>query len=175
MRLALAQLNPLVGDLTGNTRSILRACEQAEAGQADLLLTPELSLWGYPPRDLLLQPERLAQQTTVLNQLYKELQRRQSRLTLLVGAVIAIDDDRHPALHNAIVQVTREGWQPVAYKQLLPNYDVFDERRYFRPGERSSTLVLNNGVRLGLTICEDLWVDSELQRERLTGPDPLQD
>ena len=173
MRLALAQLNPLVGDLTGNTRSIVRACEQAEAGQADLLLTPELSLWGYPPRDLLLQPERLAQQTTVLDQLCRELQQRQSRLTLLVGAVIAIDDDRRPALHNAIVQVTREGWQPVAYKQLLPNYDVFDERRYFRPGERSSTLVLNNGVRLGLTICEDLWVDTELQRERLTGPDPI--
>ena len=175
MRLALAQLNPLVGDLTGNTKSILRACDQAEAGQADLLLTPELSLWGYPPRDLLLQPERLAQQTTVLGQLCRELQQRQSSLTVLVGAVIAIDDDRRPALHNAIVQVTREGCRPVAYKQLLPNSDVFDERRYFRPGESSTTLVLNHGVRLGLTICEDLWVDTELQRERLTDQTPLQD
>ena len=173
MRLALAQLNPLVGDLSGNTRRILRACDQAETGKADLLLTPELSLWGYPPRDLLLQPERLHQQTSVLDQLCRDLEQRHSDLTVLVGAAIAIQDDRRPALHNAIVQVTRQGWRPIAHKQLLPNYDVFDERRYFRPGERSSCLVMNNGLRLGLTICEDLWVDTELQRERLSGPDPV--
>ena len=173
MRLALAQLNPLVGDLSGNTRMILEACEQAEAGKADLLLTPELSLWGYPPRDLLLQPERLNQQKKVLDQLSRDLDQRHSDLTVLVGAAIAIQDGRRPALYNAIVQVSRQGWRPVAHKQLLPNYDVFDERRYFRPGERSSSLVLNNGLRLGLTICEDLWVDTELQRERLSGPDPV--
>ena len=173
MRLALAQLNPLVGDLSGNTRRIVKACEHAEAGKADLLLTPELSLWGYPPRDLLLQPERLDQQQSVLDQICRELDLMHSDLTVLVGAAIAIQDDRRPALHNAIVQVTRSGWEPVAHKQLLPNYDVFDERRYFRPGNRSSSLVLKNGLRLGLTICEDLWVDTELQRERLSGPDPV--
>ena len=173
MRLALAQLNPLVGDLSGNTRSILKACEHAEAGKADLLLTPELSLWGYPPRDLLLQPGRLHQQQSVLDQICRELDSLHSDLTVLVGAAIAIEDDRQPGLHNTIVQVTRSGWQPVAHKQLLPNYDVFDERRYFRPGDGSSSLVLSNGLRLGLTICEDLWVDTELQRERLSGPDPV--
>ena len=112
MRLALAQLNPLVGDLSGNTRRIIRACEQAEAGRADLLITPELSLWGYPPRDLLLQPERLDQQTLALDQLSSHLDQHHSGLTLLVGAAMSIQDGRRPALYNAIVQVTRQGWQP---------------------------------------------------------------
>ena len=69
--------------------------------------------------------------------------------------------------------VNRLGWRPIAQKQLLPSYDVFDERRYFRPGNGPCLLSLPNGKRLGLTICEDLWVDDDLQRERLDGPDPI--
>ena len=126
MHVALAQLNPLVGDLQGNADRILAAVREAEAQAADLVLTPELSLWGYPPRDLLLQPARIAQQQGILQQLVNQLT---SSITLLVGVALATDDNRAPALQNGIVLVNRLGWRPVACKQLLPSYDVFDERR----------------------------------------------
>ena len=131
MRVVLARPNPLVGDLTGNADAS-QACRQAEIAAADLVLTPELSLWGYPPRDLLLRPSRLRQQRGTAD---AERQPAAGRIrALLVGAVWPIEDDEQPSLNNVIVQVDREGWQPVAVKQLLPNYDVFDERRYFSPG-----------------------------------------
>ena len=171
MRIALAQLNPVVGDLTGNAQRILRAAMEAETQQAELVLTPELSLWGYPPRDLLLQTGRLEQQTLALQWLVNQLS---SSITLLVGVALPAGDGRKPDLHNSIALVNRLGWRPIAQKQLLPSYDVFDERRYFRPGERAAVLTLPGGQRLGLTICEDLWVDDALQRDRLVGPDPIE-
>ncbi|WP_413441128.1 NAD+ synthase [Synechococcus sp. MIT S1220] len=170
MRIALAQLNPVVGDLRGNAERILAAAQQAEADKAELLLTPELSLWGYPPRDLLLQPSRIALQQHVLEDLASRLG---VSIQVLVGVVLPADDSRAPALHNGIALVSRQGWKAVARKQLLPSYDVFDERRYFRPGCGPSLLRLSGGQTLGLTICEDLWVDDDLQRERLAGPDPI--
>ena len=173
MRIALAQLNPLVGDLPGNSAAILRACRCAAANGAELLLTPELSLWGYPPRDLLLHPARLGMQQQALEALVDELAAAGHELQLLVGAALPIGDGQQPDLHNAIVLLNRHGWRPVANKQLLPNYDVFDERRYFRPGTSTNLLNLPGGQRLGLTICEDLWVDADLQRARLSGPDPI--
>ena len=131
MRIALAQLNPVVGDLRGNAERILAAAQRAETDEAELLLTPELSLWGYPPRDLLLQPSRIALQQQVLDDLASKLG---VSIQVLVGVVLPADDKRAPALHNGIALVSSRGWQPVARKQLLPSYDVFDERRYFRLG-----------------------------------------
>ena len=170
MRLALAQLNPVVGDLRGNAERILAAARSASAEGATLLLTPELSLWGYPPRDLLLQPARLALQSAVLDGLVERLD---GLCSLLVGVALPCDDDRAPGLYNGIALVDQGGWRGVARKQLLPSYDVFDERRYFRPGDGPCLLTLAGGERLGLTICEDLWVEDALQRERLAGPDPI--
>ena len=170
MRIALAQLNPVVGDFEGNAKRILEAVRRAEEQAVELVLTPELSLWGYPPRDQLLEPSRIQQQNTVLQWLVNQLN---SSVTLLVGAALPASDARSPRLHNGVVLVNRLGWRPIAQKQLLPSYDVFDERRYFRPGDGPCLLSLPNGKRLGLTICEDLWVDDGLQRERLDGPDPI--
>ena len=170
MRLALAQLNPLVGDLRGNAEQILAAARLAEANGAALLLTPELSLWGYPPRDLLLRPSNLAEQTEALDWLVEQLN---GTCSLLVGVALPAGDQRTPALFNGIAMVNHQGWQGVARKQLLPSYDVFDERRYFRPGDGACLLPLPGGEQLGLTICEDLWVEDELQRVRLAGPDPI--
>ena len=171
MRFALAQINPLVGDLQGNAERILVAAGEAKRDGADVLLTPELSLWGYPPRDLLLQPARIAAQAELLQWMSQQLD---SDLMLLVGVALPTADNRAPALTNSIALVDRRGWRAVAHKQLLPSYDVFDERRYFRPGTGPNMLQLRNGQRLGLTICEDLWVDDTLQRERLKGPDPIE-
>ena len=176
MRVALAQLNPLVGDLAGNGAKVLAACEVAAAAGADLVLTPELSLWGYPPRDLLLRPSLLAQQHQVLNQLASDLAKAHPQLGLLVGVAEPIAEAEKPNLTNAAAWITGGQWRIVARKRLLPTYDVFDEQRYFRPAHEPSVLELERHGRrwrLGLTICEDLWVEEELQGHRLAGPDPV--
>ena len=173
MRLALAQLNPLVGDLEGNGVRLETACGEACRQGAQLLVTSELMLWGYPPRDLLLRPTLLAKQDAVLTDL---TQRLDPALAVLVGVVEASGDPHVPQLHNAVALIHEGRWQVVARKQLLPSYDVFDERRYFRPGSESSLVVLNlNGRdwRLGLTICEDLWVEPDIAGQRLAGLDPI--
>ena len=176
MRLALAQLNPLVGDLAGNGELILAACHQAAAQGADLVLTPELSLWGYPPRDLLLRPSLIAKQGVVLNQLAAALARELPRLAVLVGMAEPSGAAPLPNLFNAVALVEAGSWRVVARKRLLPTYDVFDEQRYFCAATGPSVLELERGGRswrLGLTICEDLWVEEELQGHRLAGADPV--
>jgi NAD+ synthase (glutamine-hydrolysing) len=173
MRLALAQLDALVGDLDGNARSILAACREAAAAGADLVLTPELSLWGYPPRDLLLRPALLERQAIALDGLAAALP---EGLALLVGLAEPLAGADQPHLHNALALVEGRQWRVVARKRLLPSYDVFDERRYFRPGDSAAVLELERGGRLwrlGLTICEDLWVEEDLQGHRLAGVDPI--
>ena len=175
MRLALAQLDALVGDLAGNAERILAASRRAAAAGARLVLTPELSLWGYPPRDLLLRPSLLAAQERALESLAAELP---EGLAVLVGIAEAIAGSQQPALHNAVALVEQGGWWVVGRKRLLPSYDVFDERRYFRPAEVASVLDIEaegRGWRLGLTICEDLWVEEDLQGHRLLGADPIAD
>jgi NAD+ synthetase len=176
MRLALAQLNPVVGDLAGNAERILQACRQAAAASADLVLTPELSLWGYPPRDLLLLSGRLQDQEEALAALAAALQEETLPVAALVGVAEPCNDRSLPNLHNAVALVEPGRYRVVARKQLLPSYDVFDERRYFRPAAEPSLLELERRGRrwrLGLTICEDLWVEEELQGQRLVGPDPI--
>jgi NAD+ synthetase len=176
MRLALAQLNPLVGDLAGNGQRILAAWRRAAVAEADLVLTPELSLWGYPPRDLLLHSARLAAQTTVLDGLAGALAGQANAPALLVGIAEASGSRELPNLYNALALVDASGWRVVARKQLLPTYDVFDEQRYFRPGAEPAVLAFGKGARqwrLGLTICEDLRVEEDLQGQRLAGPDPV--
>ncbi|MFM9102574.1 MAG: nitrilase-related carbon-nitrogen hydrolase, partial [Cyanobium sp.] len=126
MRLALAQLNPVVGDLAGNGERILAACRRAAAQGADLVLTPELSLWGYPPRDLLLLPARMALQARALDQLAAGLAATPGLPPVLVGMAEPCGELGLPNLHNAVALVEADGWRVVCRKQLLPSYDVFD-------------------------------------------------
>ncbi len=175
MRLALAQLDALVGDLVGNGERILNACRRAAGAGARLVLTPELSLWGYPPRDLLLRPSLLEAQSRALEDLAAAMP---AGTGVLVGMADPIPGSERPALYNALALVEAGGWRVVGRKRLLPSYDVFDERRYFRPAEAPSVLELGSDGRtwrLGLTICEDLWVEEELQGHRLAGADPIAD
>ncbi|MCP9849132.1 NAD+ synthase [Cyanobium sp. Morenito 9A2] len=173
MRLALAQINPLVGDLRGNAERLATRCQEAAGLGADLVVAPELALWGYPPRDLLLRPSLQRDQDQLLGELAEGMP---PRLSLLLGVSDPLPGGQQPALFNAAALVQRGQWRIVARKRLLPSYDVFDERRYFRSADRPSLLelpVAGRLWRLGLTICEDLWVEETLPIPRLAGPDPI--
>ena len=175
MRLALAQINPVVGDLAGNGELLLDACRRAAAEAATLVVAPELALWGYPPRDLLLRPALRQRQQQVLDRLATELPQG---LALVLGVSETVSDGQQPDLFNSAALVERGQWHVVARKRLLPSYDVFDERRYFRPSDQPCLLELpcdGRKWRLGLTLCEDLWVEEELHEQRLLGGDPVAD
>ena len=171
--IGLAQLNPLVGDLEGNSRQVLVAARQAAAAGVQVLVTPELALWGYPPRDLLLLPSVLRRQQKVLDALALALP---ENLRVLVGVAVPLADGGGSPLHNGAVLAGDGGWRLVAAKRLLPSYDVFDERRYFRPGDRPGLVEIplaGRPLRLAVTICEDLWVDPRRLRQPTYDCDPV--
>ncbi len=149
LRLALAQLNATVGDLAGNAVRIREAILQAEAWQADLVVCPELALTGYPPEDVLLKPAFIQEQLQRLAALAPAAE--------VVAALVGyVDRDREGRLYNAAALLAHGRHVATYHKQCLPNYGVFDERRYFTPGNRP-LLVQWAGRRFGVTICEDLW------------------
>ncbi len=147
MRLALAQINVVVGDLEGNRARILAAVEEAEAAAADLVVLPELAVTGYPPEDLLLRPAFVAAARASL----EEIARSCTGVTALVGVPLFEDD-----LYNACAVLSEGAVRGVYRKRYLPNYGVFDEHRYFAPG-RDLLLLRFGDVVVGPTICEDVW------------------
>jgi predicted amidohydrolase len=152
LTLAIAQLNVTLGDLAGNCQRILDACHQAAAGGARLVLTPELSLCGYPPEDLLLRSGFFRDCAQALAQLSQQLAQQLPGLAVVVG---------HPLLDGGrrfnAASVLRDGQVIAQYrKHTLPNYTVFDEQRYFEAGDAPCVFELD-GLRLGINICEDVW------------------
>jgi NAD+ synthetase len=156
MKIALAQLNPTVGDLEGNAGRILKAYRRAVDLGADLVVTPELSLLGYPPKDLLLKPRFVADNLAALDRVAKEV----GRTGLVVGFVDRTKEACGLPLHNAAALVAEGRILARKYKSLLPTYDVFDERRYFEPGG-GPQVVGFGGLKFGLSICEDIWSQEE--------------
>ena len=148
LRIALAQINPTVGDLDANTRLVLDAMDEAARAGADVVAFPELAITGYPPEDLLFK-----------RQFLDEADRRLERIAAASGdtlAIVGTPRRANGALYNAAA-VLRRGELVAAYHKIfLPNYGVFDERRYFEPGRACPVLTLN-GVRIGVCVCEDIW------------------
>ncbi len=176
MKLALAQLNPIIGDLDGNGEKIFEVCKNIQNKNVDLVITPELSLIGYPPKDLLFNPRLFKKEKDVLNKLSKRLSDLSQNLSILIGIAEPTSDIQIPKLYNSVALLEKGTWRIVARKQLLPTYDVFDEKRYFRSAEESSILNLyyeEKICRIGITICEDIWVDQCLQGEKILGKDPI--
>lgn len=147
LRLGLAQLNVTVGDLEGNLKVIVDCIQRARVEEVDLLVFPELTLTGYPPEDLLLQPGFIQANLHHL----KKLIPRTKGITVIVGFV-----DRDHDLYNAAAVLSDGKWVGTYRKAMLPNYGVFDECRYFKTG-REFPIFTDGTVRLGVTICEDIW------------------
>lgn len=174
MKIAIAQLNPTIGDLPGNAQKILEVAQQAAKSNVRLLLTPELSLCGYPPRDLLLNPSFVAAMGKTLQQLAQDLP---PNLAVLVGTVspnLKAHTNGGKSLFNSIALLENGKIKQVFHKRLLPTYDVFDENRYFEPGLQASYFTLDE-IDIGVTICEDLWNDEEFLGKRSYSVNPIAD
>ena len=166
-KIALAQINPLLGDLLGNAQLIHKAAQDAFSQGAKLLITPELSLTGYPPEDLLLRPAFIEAAQHQLDLLTKELA-QYSDLTVIVG---------HPKQTSAGLQnyasVLQNGRVIAGYaKQELPNHEVFDEVRYFVPGNQACVFECA-GIRYGLILCEDAWHAGPAKQAHVAGAQVL--
>ncbi|MDP2690346.1 MAG: NAD+ synthase, partial [Deltaproteobacteria bacterium] len=148
LRIAMAQINPTVGDLKGNAARIIHWAGEAAGLKCDLVLFPELALTGYPPEDLLLKPRFINDNLAAMKELGKKIRG--------VTAVVGFVDRKGRDIYNAAAIVHNGRIADVYHKMFLPNYGVFDEKRYFRAGETALNFVLN-GVRIGLEICEDIW------------------
>ncbi len=172
MIIALAQINPTVGDIEGNTAQILALMESARGAKADVFVTSELAVFGYPPKDLVLRRELVDRNVAAT----QGIASRCTDMTAIVGYVQPDPTGSGKGIYNAAA-VCREGKIATSYaKMLLPTYDVFDESRYFSPGHGVRTLSLKtrHGSRtVGLTICEDLWNNRQFEGRKVYGVDPI--
>lgn len=160
LRLALAQLNVCVGDVGNNLQQVLASIQQVKAQGAEVLLFPELVLCGYPPEDLLFRPDFLQQMEQAVMQV--------AAASYGITTVLGVPLRRGGRLYNMAV-VLRDGKVVAEYaKQCLPNYRVFDEKRYFSAGSQPCVVAVA-GIRLGILICEDIWEAAPLQQAVAAG------
>ncbi len=171
MKIALAQINPTVGDFAGNTRLILSGTARARDLGADLVVFPELALCGYPPADLLEKSSFLARSEQALNELAATT--ASSGPAILCGAVLPAENPEGKHARNVGALLSGGQIAFVQQKMLLPFYDVFDEQRYFEPASQQ-TLTTLHGSPLAITVCEDAWNDKGFWPRRLYAIDPVE-
>jgi len=166
MLIALAQINPVVGDLEYNAGKILEYINKADAARADLVVFPELTLTGYPPQDLLLDKQFL----DAVEDKLQEISRVSGDTGVILGAPM-----RGPnGLYNAATLLYRGKLRDVQYKSLIPFYDIFDEKRYFKPAKERKCLVFKD-IQLGITVCEDIWNDKDYWNRQRYDKDPVEE
>lgn len=158
MKLCLAQINPTIAHFELNSDKILRSLAFAHENKCDLVLCPELSLFGYWPSDLLDQQHLVDQQISFISKIQKVLNKMDSKAPgLLFGAVTKNPNSRGRSFYNTAVFLERNKKPQFFYKELLPNYDVFDEKRHFSPGFISNNILKFKNKKILITICEDIW------------------
>ncbi len=170
MRIALLQINTTAGDIDGNSALILRGVRAAQAQGADLVVTPELALMGYLPRDLLMSGGFVRRGCQALERIARELA---DAPAALVGVATPNPAEIGRPLFNSAALLERGVVGPVFHKTLLPTYDVFDEDRYFEPAPEPGILEWH-GRRLGISICEDVWNDRDFWQRRRYHRDPIE-
>lgn len=167
MKIALAQINPTIGAFKENADRIRSMVDRAKDQACDLIVFSEMVLSGYPPLDLLERPDFVKENLRCLRELMDNLE----GIAVICGIVDRDGNQASPPLHNSAVLFENGRILHQAHKRLLPNYDVFDENRYFKPGLASSAFSFR-GYRLGLTVCEDIWNDEELYPKDLFSQRP---
>lgn len=168
MKIALYQINPLIGDFKRQYNRIVTACERAKEMGCDLAVFPELALCGYPPRDLLEQHAFVVANQRCLEQLMRSI----DGIGVICGLVTENSDQSGKSMFNSAVLFEDGKCLLQVNKQLLPTYDVFDESRHFEPGAAGKPFSYK-GKRLGLTICEDAWNDKDVFKRPLYALDPV--
>jgi NAD+ synthase (glutamine-hydrolysing) len=172
VKIAFAQINPIVGDITGNCQLILEAAQRAVEADADLLVVPELAISGYPPKDLLLREGFVGRCDAALDQL------AQAEVFQQVAGIVGHPTRREvsgQSIANAASLIADGEVQSTIHKTLLPNYDVFDEQRYFAPARKITPMIFQ-GRKLGVHICEDAWWGERTTRYHQNPalhPDPI--
>jgi len=154
MKIALCQINPTIGDFAGNTRLIIDAVARAKEAGCRLAVFPELCVMGYPPRDLLLRRDFIAKAQAAV----AEIAARTRGISVLVGSVTPIPGSEY--LYNSAILLDGGEERHRFHKSLLPSYDVFEETRYFQPAPEVGCVTLD-GLKLGVTVCEDIWNDKD--------------
>ncbi|MEK6698519.1 MAG: NAD+ synthase [Nitrospirota bacterium] len=164
LRISMAQINPTVGDLAGNRDKIIDSIGRAKKQGADLVVFPELAVTGYPPEDLVLKPQFVKGNLRTL----QEIKKATRGITAIVGFV-----DLNEHLYDAAAVLHDGKLVYTYYKMLLPNYGVFDEYRYFKPGNRYPVLTIK-GVNVGVNVCEDIWyADGPARLQSLAGAEVI--
>lgn len=169
MKIALAQINPTVGDFSGNAAKMVSFAARARESDCDLVVFPELATCGYPPGDLLERPAFIDANLECLNYLVETIR----DIGVIVGYVERNPDNVGKRLFNALVLFDRGTILFRAFKRLLPTYDVFDEHRHFEPG-RACEVFTYKDFQLALTICEDAWNDPDTFAQRIYADDPVE-
>ncbi|MEK6544635.1 MAG: NAD+ synthase [Elusimicrobiota bacterium] len=167
MRYAVAQFNPIVGDVEGNAQKMAHFAQRAQAADADLVIFPELCILGYPPKDLLLDTTLLKRQDRALG----ILARHSNGIALVAGIAVKNPGPGKP-LFNAAALISNGRVKILHRKNLLPYYDVFDEARYFAAGSGLGAFTFK-GIRITVSICEDIWNDKNYWESRQYAHDPL--
>ena len=170
MKIALGQINPTVGDFSGNAAKIIQFSQQARAAGAGLILFPELSVCGYPPRDLVERPSFVARNRESIEEIAAET----SGIAVICGVVTPAKAETGKSVMNSAALLRDGRIEFIQSKMLLPTYDVFDEARNFAPA-RTQQLFGFCGRQMALTICEDAWNDKHFWNRRLYGVDPVEE
>lgn len=170
MKIALGQINPTIGDFSGNSRKIIDYAQTAQAAGAEMVLFPEMAVCGYPPRDLLEKPAFVTRSQEAV----QEIARAVPGINIVCGYVTPAKVETGKSVMNSAA-VLRDGEiKFIQSKSLLPTYDVFDELRYFAPAE-SRSIYPFNGRKMAVTICEDVWNDKHFWHRRLYSIDPVEE
>ncbi len=170
VRIALGQINPTVGDFQGNSAKIIAYARRAKSAGIDLILFPELSVCGYPPRDLVERPWFVERN----RQAAESIAAQTRGIAVICGLVTPASSTTGKSVLNSAALLRDGKVAAIQSKRLLPSYDVFDEMRNFAPAERQQLLPLDC-KQLALTICEDAWNDKNFWDRQLYGVDPVQD
>ncbi len=170
MKIALGQINTTIGDFRGNAEKIINFAERARSAGAGLAVFPELSVCGYPPRDLVEKPSFIAKN----QQTVEEIAQRTRGISVICGLVTPAQAETGKRVMNSAVLLGDGATRFLQSKMLLPTYDVFDELRNFAPAKKQELLPFC-GKQMALTICEDAWNDKSFWNQRMYGVDPVEE